>query len=105
MRKVGILTAVKQSLWMPEKQRERNWPLCMTCGRDVDAFAIVDEGVKEGLRYVDVQARHHEQHDTIRINFLSKHPTTSDFQMAVQACHFFDPNEGHVDAGFSAGGL
>lgn len=103
MRSVGLVQGIRQGLLLPSSYTRRGWPLCLKCGEDVDALHIVDEGKKNGLRYVVVQVRHHGQHDAVRIDFLSAHPTQSDFDAAVLAAQFF-PNE-HQDSGFSAGGL
>ncbi len=69
----------------------------------MDGVRIVGEGVKLGLRYVEVAAEHHGEEEVIRIDFLSKHPTTSDFNAALRAATFF--HQDHEDTGFSAGGL
>lgn len=100
MRRIGILETTRKALLVPQSAlNSRNWPLCMTCGREVDAVHIVDEGVKNGLRYVTVKAEHHNADDAIRIDFLSAHPTQDDFNMAMRTACFFDPS--HDDTGFS----
>ena len=101
MRRVGIIQAVQRALIVPQSAlRRRNWPACALCGEDVDSVQIVDEGVKMGYRYVVVQAKHHGSDDAVRIDFLSQHPTPSDWEMAMRTATFFDPE--HNDTGFSA---
>lgn len=75
----------------------------MTCGRDVDAVEIVDDGTKNDHRFVVVQAQCHGAYDAVRIDFESAHPTPSDLQHAVRVANFFDPT--HEDTGFSSGGV
>ncbi len=105
MRKTGVLNATNRSLWLPQSAvRNRNWPVCMTCGRDVDAVNIVGDGTNSyDNRYVDVMAKCHGAEDVLRVQFESAHPTPSDLQHALRVAVFFDPE--HADAGFSAGGI
>lgn len=105
MKKRKLIQSMERSIWTPGGTvRNNNWPLCHTCQKDVDGVRIVNEGVgSNGLRYVEVGAEHHGMEEVIRIDFLSKHPTDSDFAAALRACSFFHVE--HEDTGFSAGGI
>lgn len=100
MRKTGILEQTTKALWLPESGlQNRNWPLCQTCGRDVDAIEIVEDGVKMGYYYVVIRAKHHGAEDALKIEFLSRHPNKGDMDYALRVATFFDPT--HNDAGFT----
>lgn len=56
---------VKKGLIVPGKSNVRNWPLCLTCGRDVEAAEIKNVN----SRGCDLWARCHGQEDSVHVSW------------------------------------
>jgi hypothetical protein len=51
------------SLWMPGQRTYRTWPLCMTCGREVDSAELKNVNTKG----CDIVVRCHGSEDSIHV--------------------------------------
>jgi hypothetical protein len=74
-----------------------NWPICLTCGREVDAVEMKDVTATS----VEIWARHHGAEDFHKVVFpfrIEGDPLADDranwaIQSAMRDASFFDPNE------------
>lgn len=94
-----------RGLWLPSGERTtRTWPLCMTCGREVEAAEIKNASTKG----CDIWARCHGQEDHYHVSWSVPMRTMSEDVMkdknvgwaikrAMQDGLFFDPS--HSDKG------
>lgn len=82
-------------LLLPGGQQAENWPLCMTCGRPVDAAELKDVNAFSCVIY----AKHHGAEDWYKVNFpfrvegdpLQDERANATIQAAMRAGQFFDP--------------
>ncbi len=90
---------INRELLLPEGQRTyRTWPLCLTCGREVDAAELMDVSSKG----CEIRAKCHGAEDSVRVTWNagysdnSKSPLADrniDWQLkrALHDSNFFDP--------------
>ncbi len=77
-----------------EGDRKTNWPVCLTCHRDVDSVNV--ESV--GHHTVDIRATCHGEESVIKIEFpfritnITDEDTWYHVQTAINTAIFFDPS-------------
>lgn len=77
-----------------EGDKKTNWPVCMTCHRDIDSVNV--EHVSNN--YVDIRAKCHGQECVIRCEFpyritcVTDEDTWHHVQTAINEALFFDPS-------------
>lgn len=82
-------------LILPGGQQAENWPLCMTCGRPVDAAELKDVNAHGCV----IWAKHHGQEDYYKVTFpfrIEGDPVDDEranlvIQRAMRDGQFFDP--------------
>lgn len=86
----------KNGLYVPrtEGDRKTNWPVCMTCKRDVDSVNVEDIGNDT----VTIRARCHDKEAIIKMEFPFRITQRKDEETwhhvmtAVNNATFFDPS-------------
>ncbi len=77
-----------------EGDRKTNWPVCMTCHRDVDSVNVED--INKSV--VTIRAKCHNEESVIKLEFpfaiLNREDkeTWHHVMTAINACLFFDPS-------------
>ncbi len=65
----------RELILMPGERTQRSWPLCLTCGREVDAVNLEDVSTKG----CEIRAKCHGKEDAYRVTWeLSQHDSTKD---------------------------